>query len=219
MIEKKKYNLGTIELSDSVVISDPCYDLNTWCIKILENIVKPGRYLGFMKKSDFGPGGFGGIRVTDLWVVHEDHSDLYPNDLDEAAEIGVDSGAAGIYDLKYYNKYHQIEEDGESGDWYDNQFELRYNYDINGEEFIEPRWVDDWVFNEDGTISNPREGHWEYSGQERRDGIAIDNKCVISFSGFGDGGYSLYTAKDEEGKIIGIRIEFIPDDFDEEDEE
>lgn len=215
MSKKYKQELGTIELSDKVYVSDPCYRVGTWCQAFVEGL-KPGKYYGFMYKKDFGPGGLGGIRVTDLWIAHENYIKNYPTKLlDSTIDIGVDSGAAGIYDKEYFEKYHTLE-DGkyisdypESDEWYERQFDLRYSFDINGEKFIEPRWVDDWVFNEDGTISNPREGHWEYSGQERRDGIALDNKCVISFSGFGDGGYDLYAGKNSKGEIISLRIRFI----------
>ena len=203
-----KYNLGTIELSDSVVVSDPCYDLGIWCSAILK--IKPGKYLGFMEKVNFGDKPWEGIRVTNLWVIHEDYPDVYPNDLDEKADIGVDSGGAGIFDFDYYNKYHPVrDDDGPGSQWYDRQFDLRYYYDINGEEYIEPKLRYDPETDEE---------KWIESGQERRDGISLDGKCVISFSGFGDGSYNLYTASDKDGKIIGIRIEFIGDNDEDEDE-
>lgn len=206
MLKKDKYNLGIIELSDSVVVSDPCYHLGIWCSAILEKIVKPGKYHGFMNKADTS----WGRRVTDLWVVHEDYLDIYPNDLDEKTDIGVDSGGAGIFDFDYYNKYHPVlDDDGPSSQWYDRQFDLRYYYDINGEEYIKPKFKYDPKTDKE---------EWVYSGQERRDGISLDGKCVVSFSGYGDGGYNLYTTSDKDGKIIGIRIEFIGDNDEYEDE-
>ena len=215
MSKKYKQELGTIELGDKVYVSDPCYGVGTWCQAFVEGL-KPGKYYGFVYKKDFGPGGFGGIRETDLWIAHEKYIKNFPTKiLDKSIDIGVDSGAAGIYDKEYFEKYHTLEEGKyiddypESDEWYEKQFDLRYCFDINGKDFIEPRWVDDWIFNEDGTISNPREGHWEYSGQERRDAIALDNKCVISFSGFGDGSYNLYAGKNSKGEIISLRIKFI----------
>ena len=215
MSKKYKQELGTIELGDKVYVSDPCYRVGTWCQAFVEGL-KPGKYYGFMYKKDFGPGGFGGIRVTDLWIAHENYIKNYPTKiLDKGIDIGVDSGSAGIFDKEYFEKYHILEEGKymddypESSEWYDKQFDLRYYYDINGEDFIEPHWVDDWTFNEDGTINNSGKGHWEYSGQERREGIALDNKCVISFSGFGDGGYDLYAGKNSKGEIISLRIRFI----------
>lgn len=195
------YDLGVIELKDSVYVSDPCYSVGTWCQALVEGL-KPGKYHGFMRKADTD----WGRRVIDLWVAHEDNVDVYPVDiLDETIDIGVDSGAAGIYDKEYYEKYHQKEdmtEDPEADAWYDNQFDLRYYYDIDGKEIIEKL----------------HQAGYFYTDQERRDGIALDSKCVISFSGYGDGGYDLYASKNSAGEIVGLRINFINDDFEEEEE-
>lgn len=197
MKQTKRYRLGELELKDSVYVSDPCYDPGTWCQALIDNL-KPGKYIGYMKKADFGPGGFGGIRVTDLWIIHSKHQHLYPIEiLDPSIDIGVDSGAAGIYDSDYYKEHHTPELDE---DWYDKQFDLRYHFDMDGKKYIEPYPEYD---------DQRRIVRWIYSGQERRDGIELDGKCVISFSGFGDGGYELYARKDKTGKIIGLRINFI----------
>lgn len=196
-MKTKRYKLGEIELKDSVYVSDPCYNSGTWCQALVDNL-KPGKYIGYMKKADFGPGGLGGIRVTDLWITHSEHQHLYPIEiLDPSIDIGVDSGAAGIYDVEYYEKYHTPEL---NEDWYDKQFDLRYLFDIEGEKFIEPYPEYD---------DKRRILKWIESGQERRDGVELDGKCIISFSGFGDGSYELYARKDKTGKVIGLRINFI----------
>ena len=39
----------TIKLGNKVMVSDPCYGLDTWCQGVLENVL-PGNY---MKKPDF----------------------------------------------------------------------------------------------------------------------------------------------------------------------
>lgn len=38
---------------------------------------------------------------------------------------------------------------------------------------------------------------------------AKDERCYVSSSGYGDGGYAVYIARNEAGQIIGIRIPFI----------
>lgn len=43
------------------------------------------------------------------------------------------------------------------------------------------------------------------------DANTMDNKCFVSSSGYGDGGYDCYTAQ-VNGKIVAIKIEFISDD-------
>ena len=42
--------------SGSVVVSDPCYTIPTWCQGIVDN-VKNGRWMGFVEYSDEGDWG------------------------------------------------------------------------------------------------------------------------------------------------------------------
>ena len=201
-MKTKRYKLGEIKLKDSVYVSDPCYSLGTWCQALVDNL-KPGKYIGYMKKADFGPGGFGGIRVTDIWITHTDYPHLYPvKILDETIDIGVDSGQAGIYDREYYEKHHTPELNER---WYDKQFNLIYEYDIKGKKFREPCPVINKKTNKlEWVYPDPKKPK-----QERRLGIVMDRKGVVSLSGFGDGSYDLYARKNKEGQIIGLRINFI----------
>ena len=66
----------------------------------------------------------------------------------------------------------------------------------------------------------------EFEENDRMFGIAsVDNnfKCVgcWSESGYGDGGYPVFTAEDRSGYVVGMMVEYISDeeDEDEEDEE
>lgn len=192
-MEKFLYELGTIELNDSVYVSDPCYEAGTWCQALMKGL-KPGKYHGFMYKVDTG---FGRC-VTDLWIVHEDNIKGFPKKLVKDVEIGVDSGAAGIFDKDYYENYHTLNENGqfneEHDEWYNKQFDLRYYFDKDGNK-LQAEYC-------------PDSRRFEITG-ERADGISLDNKCVVSFSGYGDGGYNLYEAKNTKGQIVGLRIKFI----------
>lgn len=53
---------------------------------------------------------------------------------------------------------------------------------------------------------------------QRCTGNMIDGLGFVSSSGFGDGGYTCWTARNDDGCIIAIRIEFITE-YDEEDDE
>ena len=169
--KEKRVALGTIELSSEVYVSDPCYGVDTWCQAFVSSL-KSGKYQGFMTIKDFGPDALGGIRVTNLWVAHENNIKNYPTTL-ISHSIGVDSGSAGIFDKDYYEKYHPLEDsdNGENAQWYERQFKLRYDCD--------------------------------------KEGIALDGKGVVSFSGFGDGSYSLYAGKNSKNEIVSLRIRFI----------
>lgn len=48
------------------------------------------------------------------------------------------------------------------------------------------------------------------------DGNTIDNLGFVSSSGYGDGGYCCWTAHNDEGKIVAIRVEYITEDDEEE---
>lgn len=191
---KQKYFLGTINLNTEVYISDPCYEIGTWCQALVKGL-KPGQYNCYMTKVDEGDWG---LRVSDVWITHIDYKDIYPKAKIEAT-IGVDSGAAGIYDKEYYEKYHTLNGENirdipESKEWYDNQFNLRYNYDIEGKKIKE-------VWDKD---------KFRYvRTQPPRDGIVIDGKCVITESGLGDGTYTTYSYTNPKKEIVGIRISFL----------
>jgi hypothetical protein len=53
---------------------------------------------------------------------------------------------------------------------------------------------------------------------DRGVGNTIDNLGFVSESGYGDGGYTCWTARDSDGKVIAIRVEYITEDEDEDDE-
>ena len=62
--------IGTfLVLGNKVMVSDPCYKLNTWCQGILEN-VKSGIWEAYLKMSDEG---YWGIRVAELITVNSEH--------------------------------------------------------------------------------------------------------------------------------------------------
>jgi hypothetical protein len=91
--------LGTVELSGTVVVSDPCYDRTVWCMKQDVKIL-PGKYRVFVSRQDKGDFG---IRVACLMIVHEDYDAAkIRNWEDYKGSIGVDSGQCGIFDDAIY---------------------------------------------------------------------------------------------------------------------
>jgi len=96
---KKIKELGTITLSGKVVVSDPCYDRDVWCM-ITDLAVKPGQYRAWVILSDEKNWG---ERVAALIVVHEDslHEKIRLWQPVEGT-LGVDSGQCGIFDDSVY---------------------------------------------------------------------------------------------------------------------
>ena len=102
IIEK---NIGTITLSGKIVISDPCYDRDTWCM-ITDFPVKPGKYdvqVAYSDEGDFG------VRIAALLLIHTESKNIKSNEWSSVECVGVDSGQCGIFDDAIYphKKDHQ----------------------------------------------------------------------------------------------------------------
>ncbi len=163
-----------IRLGNKVMVSDPCYGLNTWCQGVVENVL-PGIYDCEVEYSDEGAWG---VRVAAIEVTHQDCG-IYRFEMADF-EVGVDSGQAGIFDYEYYAKYHTdcTERPHVDDDWYDRVCDI--------------------------TLAKESAG-------------IIDEFGFVSSSGYGDGGYDCWIARNRDGYIVAIRIEYITEE-EEEDE-
>lgn len=181
-----------IKLGNSVIVSDPSYNTETWCQAKIEN-VKEGEYDVICKKVDTGDWG---VRNSTLSAIHSSYRDtLIPWEVCPA-EIGVDSGQAGIFDISDYRKdgmdieVPTVAYDGESFEKFDRMLPI----EAEG---------DDW-YRKICKLTLGKEGWGYYS------------TGVVARSGYGDGGYVLYVAKNEEGQIIGFSIDFLVEEIDTE---
>jgi hypothetical protein len=121
--------------SGAVFVSDPCYKLDTWCAKKLEN-VRNGKWLATVEYSNEGSWG---IRVARLVAWH---SDLGTNP--EALEffesisgtLGVDSGQMSIFDYdKFKGDSDDVSEDGsDPRAWYMKACDLTNPADEDGND-------------------------------------------------------------------------------------
>lgn len=175
---------ATIKLGKEVIVTDPCYDTETWCQAKLNNVL-PGNYVVKCIKHDTGDFG---VRNDKLIAIHESLSsinlkewEIYPT------EIGVDSGQAGIFDITEYRKdgmdieVPSVAYDGGTFERFDAMF---------AREGV----GDDW-YSKICKLTLGQEG-WGYF-----------SSGVVARSGFGDGGYTLFIAKRNE-KIVGLMIDF-----------
>jgi hypothetical protein len=92
----KEINVGSFEIeSGEVLVSDPCYEVDTWCNGSLSN-VKKGKWKSYVVEED---------RIMYLVAYHNKtkvpsyNSSMWKK---SDIEVGVDSGQAGIYDRKYF---------------------------------------------------------------------------------------------------------------------
>lgn len=161
--------MKTITLGNKVMVSDPCYEMNTWCQGVVDNVM-PGIYNCSVVYSDEGDWG---VRVAEIEVMHQDARRYILSAADFV--VGVDSGQAGIFDYEYYAKYHT--EHDVDDNWYDRVGNI--------------------------TLSDESAG-------------IIDDNGLVSSSGFGDGTYGCYLAKDSDGCVVGLKVVYL---YEEEDEE
>jgi len=94
--------LGTMELGDKVVVSDPCYSRDVWCMTTLENVC-PGTWkaIACIDRIDSW-----GKRCYILELYHESlHvSHLPEKEWEQHFELGVDSGIMSVIDDRCYRR-------------------------------------------------------------------------------------------------------------------
>lgn len=178
-----------IRLGGEVIVSDPCYEVPTWCQEVIKN-VRPGVYDTEALISNEGDWG---DRVKTLTVLHENiKSPIW----EHYGTVGVDSGQMGVFCMTSYRN------DDIANDlpW------LTEKGDPFGDHPFRPvkeegeQW---YVKMCDRTL---REEQW-----------GVYDTGVVSSSGYGDGSYELQVCE-MDGLIHGFRIIFIDDSYEEEDE-
>lgn len=91
-------------------------------------------------------------------------------------------------------------------------------YDL---EYFEKSQPDD-DYQVDDSLSAEEQPTWYSKVCKATDDFAktLDGKCLVSRSGFGDGGYDCLVTKNEDGKVVAISITYIwEDDLDDEEDE
>jgi hypothetical protein len=89
--------MNQITLSENVMVSDPCYSLDTWCQTKLSNVL-PGKYNVDIDKTDLGDWG---NRISSITAIHENYQDDYGSWI-QHSDCGVDSGQCGIFCMTSY---------------------------------------------------------------------------------------------------------------------
>lgn len=170
----------TIKLSRTVVVSDPCYKIPTWCQAVVKN-VKAGKYHTSIIKRDMDDWG---VRTANLIVIHEGYSGAELNWEHHPGTIGVDSGQCGIFSSESYRN----DEIGESIPFIKDKspFDTLFTFDEEG---------DNWYHKMCDMTLTPEDGFGTYS------------EGIVSRCGLGDGSYDLYVARSGD-KIVGFMLDF-----------
>lgn len=172
--------MKTITLSNEVMVSDPCYVVPTWCQHKLTNVL-PGEYNCQVVKFD---DRYWGNRCSFIIAVHKDYNtEDKLNWRKVNADIGVDSGQAGIFSMETYRK-DEVFVTGQSN------FSKTYGTSTRGKDDGGEEWY----------------GHMCDMTLEGEGWGAYPNG-IVSRSGIGDGSYELRVAK-HKGKIVGMVLDF-----------
>jgi hypothetical protein len=233
--------------SGKMIVTDPCYDKETWCQAKLDN-VKTGKWHATAEYSDEGDWG---DRVASIWVWHDslgitDPGRDFPNCNESIpADIGVDSGQAGFFDLEQYpddphkdNAFYDavckltlsgipfsaLEEAGvypmaDLDKLTDDQKALRASSDYDDRnDYYRQRFISR---DGDDTSSNQRNRSKMADALELHGSLGSFGVMpfgAVSSSGFGDGGYNLDVYR-ENGEIVAATITFIVEDDGEDDDD
>lgn len=192
----KNNNLQEIQLGDfevtsgKLAVSDPCYSMDTWCKGILEN-VKNGTWKASVLRGEYREWG---VRNHVLTIVHKDYHEVEPHaDHTLNADIGVDSGQAGFFDLPVFENKNNAPADTKLPDW------------IGNKPNSEGRWYSmccNATYDEDNN---------------EHPGAGIIPGGVVTSSGVGDGSYTCQYYTNGFGEVIKAIIDFHLCDEEDED--
>lgn len=98
--------IGTFEVvSPKIMVSDPCYEKDTWCNGVVNN-VKKGTWKA---EVVIGTEGDWGNRVRSLVAFSKNGKPIGAWHK-ETFSVGVDSGQAGIYDLRFFRDNNVVKD-------------------------------------------------------------------------------------------------------------
>lgn len=92
--------------SGKLVLSDPCYGLDVWCMEKVDG-VKKGTWKFYGIQSDEGPFG---SQISAIYAVHTD-AETVSVDVEDIDDLGVVSGQFGVFDVDFYRNDSQFPDD------------------------------------------------------------------------------------------------------------
>ena len=191
-----------LNFKNQVIITDPCSSDGGLTISNLLD----GNYSYIFCQDNIE---YWGERIVSVKIYNMDYNSELNYDL--LGSFYVDSGQCIVSDYAFFQ---EIKDN-------DNFYEKCCNLSLKAVE--DPEYK---IFNEKFTHVN-KDNVEEFSKYLREHDYRMpykykyiqncehmNNKCLVSATGFGDGEYNVYVAKNEDDKIIGIQIIFIEDNID-----
>lgn len=180
--------IGKLEVNDTLLLTDPCYDKGTWCTEKVE--LPHGTYSCFSEEKDG--------RVSQIFIVLDEDLELSELRAGEAnGELGVDSGQLGIFNISKYRE-------GVSKEVFEKS--------LKGEEQV-VGWFEPYEEN-DSDEEKFYSCCCNYTLSKQKCGI-IEGVGFVSSSGYGDGCYQFrILAHPTQDRVVGLVVDFISDDED-----
>lgn len=215
----------TIKLGSRVMVSDPCYKPGTWCQGVLENVLE-GNWNAEVR---YGKDPFGSSkeRPHALIAHHESFMEVEPTEECDF-EVGVDSGMAGIFDEAYFNEIKLTEE--KANKWYDRVCDRAYISVPNPDYKDMKTWLKedkkvDLDEYENLPVDKQSKYIIEYMDSNMHNPtmytynmVNTDDRGCSTETAYGDGGYTCFVGRNDDGKIVSIMIDFVGPDWDEDED-
>lgn len=182
--------VGSFQIENGIVISDPCYDFN------IDNYTRNSEQKYFPKKYTMVGEWNGYVKYNDNGRVAElqtCHSSINDNELTNAkwekckGSLGVDTGQMGVYDSKYFK------DDNIVGNYPVDKTMLTDFKQIPGDRYYAMCC------------------YQTYNKKEPQKQAGVIPYGIVSSSGYGDGSYN-YSVIKKNGLICGFKIVFIDSD-------
>jgi hypothetical protein len=182
MNKPKTIKLGSFEVtSGEVVVSDPCYGEDVWCMGFLKGVAN-GTWEAEIRTGDEG-------RVAKLYATLKGAKRGKTWE-ETAFTVGVDSGQAGIFDKPCYRTHQKENEALISSHW--KSIAEREEKDEKGSGVFYAACCSLTCGDDNGATQK----------------AGVLKGGVVSSTGYGDGSYTCYFQKDARG-IFTICIQFM----------
>ena len=203
-----------IHLGDKVRITDPCYNMDTWCAGTLENVL-PGVYRCFSYREP-SEGRIAGIEIRNIAFF-----DVEPTEITDI-DVGVDSGQCGIFDLEYFKKNSNKDDNGPNSAWYNmighltfkqtkNPMYKRFSESSIGKGFSCCDYSLERIAAEEKFMRTDE----AFAFICELAAASVEGMGFVSSSGYGDGSYTCIIGRNPAGQIVSILIVYISSDEDE----
>ena len=176
-------DLGTFTVnSDTLIVSDPCYSLTGEGQTIIKD-VKQGLWRAYVNRALVGRDSFHSTRNWAVFAVHEGYytvAAVLPWEEGAVADIAVDSGQAGIFDINVYNNDDTVSYEPKFGE--------------HNREYL-PKW---YSACSELTLNSPY-----------RAGVVVGGVVSAAGFGDGGYRVDTVSEYNESSKIVAVRVVFI----------